>query len=146
MISCHYENIPLSNERVKISLLSCSIVRSFKSIHFTGLTSRLYLSLRNTSWNDHGHLDSYSYLQEGAVAQWCKPLTLRPEQSGGQGSIPVRALPLKRYDNRSRIRLCLLYSAIPALGVKNHKVTFTSDKPHLSTMKRIFLNSTQTEM
>ena len=28
---------------------------------------------------------------EGDVAQWCSPLTLQPEQSGGQGWRPGRA-------------------------------------------------------
>ena len=35
---------------------------------------------------------------EAAVAQWCNPWTLQPEQSGGVGSIPDRTLPLERHD------------------------------------------------
>ena len=42
---------------------------------------------------------------EGVVAQWCNPLTLQPEQSGGVGSIRGRAPPLERHDKGSRIRL-----------------------------------------
>ena len=43
-----------------------------------------------------------SYTSEHVVAQWCHPLTLQPEQSGGQGSIHGRALPLERHDKGSR--------------------------------------------
>ena len=35
---------------------------------------------------------------EGVMAQWCNPLTLQPEQSGGVRSIPCRARPLERHD------------------------------------------------
>ena len=52
---------------------------------------------------------------EGVVAQWCNPLTLQPEQSGGVGSKPDRASPLERHDNvRSRTRLALSYFRDPS--------------------------------
>ena len=35
---------------------------------------------------------------EGVVAQWCNPLTLQSEQSGGVGSIPGGTPPLERHD------------------------------------------------
>ena len=38
---------------------------------------------------------------EGVVAQWCNPLTLQSEQSGGVGLIPDRAPPLERHDKES---------------------------------------------
>ena len=41
----------------------------------------------------------------GVVAQWCNPLTLQPEHSGGVGSRPGRASTLERHDNDSQIRL-----------------------------------------
>ena len=41
---------------------------------------------------------------EGVVAHWCNPLTLRPDQSGGVGSIPGRTLALERYDKGPRTR------------------------------------------
>ena len=47
---------------------------------------------------------------EGVVAQWCNPLTLQLEQSGGVGSIPGRTPPLERHDKGSRTRLALSYS------------------------------------
>ena len=37
-------------------------------------------------------------LIEGVVAQWCNPLTLKSEQSGGVGSNPGRTPPLERHD------------------------------------------------
>ena len=37
---------------------------------------------------------------EGVVAQWCNPLTLQPELSGGVGSIPGRTPPFERHDKR----------------------------------------------
>ena len=43
------------------------------------------------------------------VAQWCKHLTLQPEQSGGVGSKPGRTPPLERHDKGSRTRLALSY-------------------------------------
>ena len=56
---------------------------------------------------------------EDAVAQWCNPLTLKPEQSGRVGSIPGRTPPLERHD------ICSI-SAIPALGgAKKCNCTFT---------------------
>ena len=44
----------------------------------------------------------YCQLIEDDVAQWCNPLTLQPEQSGGMGSIPGRPTPLECHDSRSR--------------------------------------------
>ena len=41
-------------------------------------------------------------LIDGVVEQWCNPLTLQPEQSGG---VP----PLERHDKGSRTRLALSY-------------------------------------
>ena len=51
---------------------------------------------------------------EGVVAEWCNPLTLQPEQSGGQSSIPGRPSPLERHDNGSRFLLGLLYFHDPS--------------------------------
>ena len=52
---------------------------------------------------------------EGVVAQWCNPLTLKPEQSGGVGSSPGRTPPLERHDKGSRTRLGLLYFCDPSV-------------------------------
>ena len=53
------------------------------------------------------------------MAQWCNPLTLKSEQSGGMRSKPGRAPPLEHYDKWSRTRLGLLYFYDPpALGAK----------------------------
>ena len=38
------------------------------------------------------------FIIEGVVAQWCNPLTLKAEQSGGVGSRRGRASPLERHD------------------------------------------------
>ena len=62
---------------------------------------------------------------EGVVAQWCNPLTRKPEQSGGVGSRRDRASPLERHERGLRIRLVLATSAIPVLGAKNCNFTFT---------------------
>ena len=62
---------------------------------------------------------------EGFVAQWCNPLTLQPEQSGGVGSILSRTSPLERNDNGSRTRLGPFYSAIPAFGAEKRNFTFS---------------------
>ena len=51
---------------------------------------------------------------EGVVAQWCNPLTLKPEQSGGVGSIPGRTPPLELHDKGSRTRLALNYFCDPS--------------------------------
>ena len=45
----------------------------------------------------------------GVVAQWCNPLTLKPEQSVGVGLIPGRTLPLKRHDKGLQTQLGLLW-------------------------------------
>ena len=42
------------------------------------------------------------------MAPWCNPLTLQPEQSGGEDSISGRAPPLERHDKGTRTRLGLL--------------------------------------
>ena len=42
------------------------------------------------------------FMIEGVVvAQCCNPLTLQPEQSGGVGSIPIRAPSLEHHDKGS---------------------------------------------
>ena len=46
---------------------------------------------------------------EGVVAQWCNPLTLQPERSGGVGSRRDRASPLERHGKGSWTRLALSY-------------------------------------
>ena len=51
---------------------------------------------------------------EGVVAQWCNPLTLKPEQSGGVGSRRDRASPLECHDKGSRTRLALSYFCDPS--------------------------------
>ena len=38
---------------------------------------------------------------EGVVAHWCNHLVLQPEQSGGQRSVPGRALPHEGHDKGS---------------------------------------------
>ena len=53
-------------------------------------------------------------LSEGVVAQWCNPLTLKLEQSGGVGSIPGKTPPLERHDKGSRTRLALSYFCDPS--------------------------------
>ena len=44
-----------------------------------------------------------------AVAEWCNPLTLKPEQSGGVGSRRDKASPLERHDKGSETRIALSY-------------------------------------
>ena len=51
---------------------------------------------------------------ESVVAQWCNPLTVKPEQSGRVGSSPRRTAPLKRLDKGSRTQLDLLYFCDPS--------------------------------
>ena len=51
---------------------------------------------------------------EGVVAQWCNPPTLKPEQSGGVGSSPGRTPSLELHDKGSRTRLGLLYFCDPS--------------------------------
>ena len=48
------------------------------------------------------------------VVQWCNPLTLKPEQSGGTGSRCDRSSPLERHDKGSRTRLALSYFCDPS--------------------------------
>ena len=55
-----------------------------------------------------------NYVVEGVVAQWCNPLTLKPEQSGGVGSRGDEASPLERYDKGSRTRLAFSYFCDPS--------------------------------
>ena len=50
----------------------------------------------------------------GVVAQWCNPLTLKPEQSGEVGSRCDRASPLECHDKGSRTRLALSYFCHPS--------------------------------
>ena len=49
----------------------------------------------------HSFKNPISGMNEGVVAPWCNPLTLKPEQSGGVGSIPGRTPPLERHDKGS---------------------------------------------
>ena len=42
------------------------------------------------------------------MAQWWNPLTLQPEQSGGVGSMPRRALSLEHHDKGSHTKGKLL--------------------------------------
>ena len=51
---------------------------------------------------------------EVVVVQLCNPLTLQPEQSGGQGSIAGRAPPLERHDKGLRTPLVLSYFCNPS--------------------------------
>ena len=54
--------------------------------------------------------------------QWCNPLILQLEQSGGVGSMPDRRTPpLDRYDKGSQSRLAL---AIPVLGARSRNFTY----------------------
>ena len=48
----------------------------------------------------------------GVVTQWCNPLTLESEQSGGVRLIPRRALPLERHNKGLQTQLVQLYSAM----------------------------------
>ena len=57
---------------------------------------------------------SAKFFIEGVVAQWCNPLTLQPEQSGGVVSIPGRSPPLESHDKGSRTRLGLLHFCDPS--------------------------------
>ena len=66
----------------------------------------------------------YFLYLEGVLAQWCYPLALQPEQSGGLGSIASRALPLERHGKGSCTQC--LPSEIPALGTLKTKTS-----PHL---------------
>ena len=50
---------------------------------------------------------------EGVVAQWCNPLTLQLEQSGGVGSIPGKATLLERHDKGVQTPLALSYFCDP---------------------------------
>ena len=49
------------------------------------------------------------WIRIGVITQWCNPLTLQPEQSGRDGSIPGSAPPLDCHDKGSRTRLGQLY-------------------------------------
>ena len=51
---------------------------------------------------------------EGVVAKWLNPLALKPEQSGGVGSISGRTPPLERRDKESQTRLYLFYFCDPS--------------------------------
>ena len=52
---------------------------------------------------------------EGVVAQWCNPLTLKPEQSGSVGWKPGRTRQLERHDKGRWTQLALRYSFKPQL-------------------------------
>ena len=58
--------------------------------------------------------ESPSISVEGVVAQWCNPLTLKSEHSGGVGSSPDRTPPLERHDKGLRTQLGLLYFCDPS--------------------------------
>ena len=53
-------------------------------------------------------------IPKGAVAQWCNPLTLQPEQSGGVGLKPGRAPPFEHHDKETWTRLALRYFSHPS--------------------------------
>ena len=59
------------------------------------------------------------------MAQWCNPLTLKPEQSGGVGSRRHRPHHLSVMARGRGLDKRLAISAIPALGAKNRNFTFT---------------------
>ena len=63
------------------------------------------LTLISLVWSDYA---------EGVVAQWCNPLTLKPEQSGGVGSIPGRTPPLERHDKGLWTQVVLSYFCDPS--------------------------------
>ena len=46
---------------------------------------RLMLCTLKVSVSHHKVPFAWTDIIEGAVAQWCNPLTLKPEQSGGVG-------------------------------------------------------------
>ena len=52
---------------------------------------------------------------EDVVAEWCNPMTLQSEQSGGVGSIPGRAPTLERRDKGLRTRLAPPYFCDPSV-------------------------------
>ena len=54
------------------------------------------------------------YQSDDVVAQWCNPLTLKSEQSGGVGSIPGGTPPLECHGKGLRTRLGLLYFCEPS--------------------------------
>ena len=56
----------------------------------------------------------FPFFLDGVVAQWCTPLALKPEKSGGVGSSPGKAPPLERHEKGSRTRLGLLYFCDPS--------------------------------
>ena len=58
------------------------------------------------------------------VMQWCNPLTLQPELTGGVGLIS-RTAPSLEHPNKVSWTQYLATFAIPALGAKNHNFTFT---------------------
>ena len=62
---------------------------------------------------------------ESVVTQQRCSLTLQPDPSDGQGSIPDRALALQCLDKGLLTRFGLLNFAIPALGAKYRNFTFT---------------------
>ena len=60
------------------------------------------------------------------MAQWCNPLTLKPEQSGGMGSSPGRTPSLERHDKGWRTRSVMLYFCDPgAWQLHLHFVGYT---------------------
>ena len=73
-------------------------------------------------------------IYEGVVAQWCNPLTLQPEQSGGVGSSPGRAPPLERHDKGSADSIrSALFVRSQRLALKN--ATSPSPSPIQSSVK-----------
>ena len=69
---------------------------------------------------------SYGHNIEGILAQWCNPLTLQPDQLGGQRLIPSMAPPLEHHDERSWTLLAPIYLAL---------ITATSPPPSFSFSK-----------
>ena len=63
--------------------------------------------------------------QEGVVVQWCNPLTLKLDWSGGVGLIPSGAPSPEHLKKKLQTQLGSLFSAIPALGTKTYHFTFT---------------------
>ena len=55
-----------------------------------------------------------TYNAQGVVAQWCNPLTLQSEQSGGVGSIPSRIPTLENHKMGSQTRSALSYFCNPS--------------------------------
>ena len=63
----------------------------------------------------HNELSQQALIRlKGVVAQWCNPLALQSDHSGGVGSIPGRTPLIEHHDKGSRTRLALSYFCDPA--------------------------------